>query len=107
MLTKNDLKEALKGIATKDDLKKLKEEVGQEIEEAITQIVKAVGKALEDFATKEDFQRLERRVEIVEADITDIKRDVQDIKADMPTKDDFKNLKKLEDIHRKELANYA
>ena len=50
---------------------------------------------------------VDHRLERVEADLTDVKRDVQDLKADMPTKDDFKNLKKLEDLHRKELAAYA
>ena len=114
MLTKQDLKE---------EIEKLRKEFKNELEILLAQIVKAFSETSKDFATKEDLKNLatkeelrgvegrldgiEHRLDRVEADITDIKRDVQDIKADMPAREDFKTLKKLEDIHRKELSTYA
>lgn len=109
MLTKQDLKE---------EIEKLRREFKNELEILLAQIVKAFSEVLKDVATKKDLKEVEERLggrldgvggrlDGVEADITDIKRDVRDIKADMSTKDDFKNLKKLEEIHRKELSTYA
>ena len=108
---------------TKKDLEDINKIVKNQIEEAIAQIVRAVMEMMKTLATKEELQAtkeelktlatkeelrgIDRRLEQVEADVTDIKRDVRDIKADMPTREDFKTLKKLEEIHRKELGTYA
>ncbi|MFZ5366520.1 MAG: hypothetical protein ACOZBZ_04565 [Patescibacteria group bacterium] len=101
---------------TKKDLQEINELIKRQIEEAVAQISRAITKALENVATKEDLENLatkkelkmvEERLERVETDVRDIKRDVSDLKADMPTKEEFKTLRKLEEIHQKELATYA
>lgn len=95
---------------TKKDLKNISKIINGKI-------IKVLGDFWEDIAApylEKEFSsvngrldKVENRLDKVETDVRDIKRDVWDIKADMPTKEDFKNLKKLEEIHRKELGSYA
>lgn len=49
----------------------------------------------------------EERLAKVETDLLYVKNDVRDLKADMPTKEEFEVVRKLEKLHRRELAALA
>ncbi|MCL5095255.1 MAG: hypothetical protein M1575_00755 [Patescibacteria group bacterium] len=104
MLTKKDL-ENIGSLVDKKIIKALGDFWADLAGPYLEKEFSAVNKRLERLEDRAD--KVDGRLDKVETDVLDIKRDVQDIKADMPTKDDFKNLKKLEEIHRKELAAYA
>lgn len=111
MLTKKDL-ENIGSLVDKKIIKALGDFWADLASPYLEKEFSAVNKRLERLEGRADkvdgrLGSVEHRLERVEADLTDVKRDVQDLKADMPTKDDFKNLKKLEDLHRKDLAAYA
>ena len=70
-----------------------------DIEEAIAQIANAAVKALENVATKEDIKQLENKLEgkidKIDAKTTDILRRVIDLEHDTPTQQEMHELKKF------------
>ena len=70
-----------------------------DIEEAIAQITNAAVKALENVATKEDIKQLENKLEgkidKIDAKTTDILRRVIDLEHDTPTQQEMHELKKF------------
>ncbi|OGG26101.1 hypothetical protein A2960_03840 [Candidatus Gottesmanbacteria bacterium RIFCSPLOWO2_01_FULL_39_12b] len=99
MLTKKDLKDALKNLPTKNDLEntvgslrgEFKREIKSVIENAATQILDAVSRGFEVLATKDDLKRVENKLESVESEL---KREINDLKADTPTPQEYRNHEK-------------
>jgi len=98
MLTKQDLTDTLK--ATEENLTAKidasRKEFKEGIETAVAQISKAVVKALDNVATKDDLKKVEYRLDKVEGSIEElktevvsVKNDVRDLKADSPTAKEF------------------
>lgn len=48
--------------------------------------------------------KVENRLDSLESELKYVKSDVRDLKADIPTKEEFAVVRKLEKIHRTELA---
>lgn len=116
MLTKKDLKDALKNLPTKKDLEntanslrgefkeglqsvrgEFKKEIKSVVEDAATQILDAVTRGFEVVATKDDLKTVKDELK---ADIKDVQRQINDLKADTPTpqehRDHEKRINKLE-----------
>lgn len=82
---------------TRKDLK-------EEIENAIAQISKTIGKSLENLATKEEIKKLATKEEMqgmerrlsdriggVESELGYVKSEIRDLKTDTPTAKEFQN----------------
>lgn len=78
-----------------------KKDLDEAIETVIAQISKAIIKATENMATKDDLKRVENRLDgvenrlgKVETELIYVKNDVRDLKADSPTAKEFNNHEK-------------
>ena len=120
MLTKQDLTDALKTTEEKltAKIESSRKEFNEGIETAVVQISKAVIKALDNVATKDDLKGVENRLGGVEnrldkvensiqelkTEVMYVKGDVRDLKADSPTAIEFTDHEKR--ISRLEKATF-